>query len=176
MIQRHSIIDNPSNFDVMQKAKQLPPRSSGSMKKANASRMAGIRKVWLFVMLLVSVSTGARAQFTIDNQTPCGWPVRLYCSYYKKCFPLYSPVLQDTMIVDSIPANTTIFYNLASYYPFTNCRVYKVEVKNYRYHTWTVVGDNPNCGYNTSSSAGPCPYNGIFPVLQYYQDVLLTIQ
>ncbi len=149
----------------MQKAKQLPPRSLGSMKKANASRMAGIRKVLMFVMLLVSVIWHAEAQFLVENHTGCDWEVSLSVAPYSACTPLYPDVITQV-----VPANTNTVINLPlPYSACASCRV--VSIKAYYQGAPGVYGEAGDHGvcpnYPWTAPLGEC-ISGPNPSTLYY--------
>jgi len=149
----------------MQKAKQLPPRSLGSMKKANASRMAGIRKVLMFVMLLVSVMWHAEAQFLVENHTGCDWEVSLSIAPYQTCTPLYKDVVSQT-----VPAYSSVTINVPlPYGACVSCRV--VAIKAYYQGVPGVYGEagDPNCGYSSDVPLGECMQGPINPARLYYK-------
>ncbi len=136
-----------------------PPRQSDRTGKANANIKSGFRKFFLLIVICISISVGLKAQFKIDNQSPCDWDVELYVAYYNTC-NYFSPPIPVVAAASSI---TTV--NVANYYPCANCRVAKVRVYGQGGGTYVEVGDNntiwPPCS-SPSEIIGDCPNGGIW--------------
>jgi len=116
--------------------------------------MAGIRKVLLLIAICVSFQVGLKAQFVIDNQSPCDWDVELHVAYYPTCNYLSPPI----SVVAAANTQTTV--NVANYYPCAACRVAEIRIYGQGGGTFVEVFDY-FCG-SQKALIGDCPYGGLW--------------
>ncbi len=148
---------------IMRTLNTLPPRLLKCYIFKNVFKTAGFRYNLLLIILLFFTQLGLNAQsmFEIDNQTPCDWPLVIYCTQYTLCKPIIQPP-----ITINASQNTITTINLSTYYPWVNARVIKVEVYHFRYQSWETIGES-SCGYVAQTPTIYCPYNSGY-IAHYY--------